>query len=59
MKQEIRVTGANISIKLPVSSDKALLAVIQLEATVSDQDPDLSSTIQDIKALAQSISIET
>lgn len=59
MKQEIQVTGQKISVKLPIFSEKALLAVVRMELTVSDEDPDLQTTIQDVKALAIALATET
>jgi hypothetical protein len=59
MKQEIQVSRNNMSIKLPIFSEKALLAVVRIELTVLEEDLDLSATVQDIKALTGALAIET
>lgn len=59
MKQEIQVSGNNMSIKLPIFSEKALLAVVRIELTVLEEALDLSATVQDIKALTGALAIET
>lgn len=45
MKQEIQVTGRKVSIRLPVYSEKSLLAVIRAELSVSEEEADMGSIV--------------
>jgi polyhydroxyalkanoate synthesis regulator protein len=59
LKQEIQLIGNSVDLKLPIFSDKSMLAYARIQLTVSEADEDMQSTVQDIKALATAVVTET